>query len=540
MKISSYIYTLITLVVVSVLVLGFIAVVAIDRTNYLRTRADLAAAQVTELIDLARSGNHLSEHVAEHFIFKNRPSEEITHGLTDIKNALNKLRTATTNETSHLRYRDEVIEEAEDGIRLEKLESTFVRAKLQIDEMLQLEKEDNSAEAITRLESGFNKQTMVAFDTVVTEAIEEEDNEATGARKAADEYWTWLRRLVLIATGILFSATLMLSFALMRRINRPIWALTEGVNAFAKGRFDHRVPISAQDELGFLAKSINQMAQSLEENRAAQSNSQNELERKVEERTVDVLKKAEALDKANARLAQLNRNRTQFLADISHEVRTPLTTLRGEAELALRLKDKSIKPYRMALAKVLSVSETIGKLVDDLLFLARSESDSVRFENQSVDLAAIANTVLDDATMLAKTKNIVIRKMFDEKPGLRAEGDPTRIKQALLIAIDNAIKFSPPGKNVDFVMSTTGPMADFIIRDFGPGVAEEDLPFVFERFYRSKHEAGLPGGFGLGLSIAKWIVDKHGGAINLKCQNGRRTELKISLPLIYADGLSER
>jgi two-component system, OmpR family, sensor kinase len=534
MKIVNYIYVLLTMVAGSVLLLGFIALVAIDRTDYFHRRADLAAVQVNVLLDLARGSNHLSEHVAEHFILRDEPLDEIRHGLIDLKNSLQKLRLASEDEVSQLRSRDEVQGEQEDAVRVEKLETLLRLAEKQIDEMLQLEANGKAADATQYLNKKFNSETMRQFESQVTAAIVEERSEALKAKAAADEFLVWIRQLAILATGAWLLAAFAIGYGVIRKISWPVIALAEGANAFASGKLDHRIKITSNDELGVLAKRFNEMAEVMAASKAAQLESQAELERGIEERTADFRQKAIELDKANSQLSHVNKNRTQFLADISHEVRTPLTTLRGEAELALRSKVQSPKPYRLALQKILSVSETIGKLVDDLLFLARSETDSLRFDKQSVNLTEMSCSVLEDASILAKTKNIVIRKMFDEQLLVRIEGDPTRIRQALLIALDNAIKYSPPEKNVDFVMSASDQTADFIIRDFGPGVAPEDLPFVFERFYRSKHEAGLPGGFGLGLSIAKWIVDKHGGTISLQCQKSVQTELKISIPLIHA------
>jgi two-component system, OmpR family, sensor kinase len=531
MKIINYVYVLLMTVAMSVLLLGFIAIFAIDQTNYFRTRADLASTQERILIDLSRSANHLSEHVLEHFLFKQVPLEEIRSSQRDANVALEKLRLATADEISHLRSRDEVAVEQDDAVRLEQFETLLKAAGRQIEEMLQFEAEGKAAEAIQHLESGFKSQTMRQFESIIAVAIEEESGEALLARRAADDYWIWIRQMAILAVGFLLLVTVLLGFGFIRRLNQPIAEISEGANAFAAGNLEHQIKIRNKDELGALAGRFNEMAKALAASRAAQLEAQAELERKIEDRTADLRQKAIELDKVNSQLTHVNKNRIQFLADISHEVRTPLTTLRGEAELALRSKFRSPGPYRLAL----SISETIGKLVDDLLFLARSETDSLRFEQLSINLTDIVHSVLDDASILAKTKSVVIRKMFEEKLPVQMEGDPVRIRQALLIALDNAIKYSPPEKNVDFVMSTTHQMADFTIRDFGPGVAKEDLPYVFERFYRSKREAGLPGGFGLGLSIAKWIVDKHGGTISLQCQKGIRTELKISFPLIHAE-----
>jgi two-component system, OmpR family, sensor kinase len=535
MKISNFVLSLVGLVAVFVVALGFISVLAIDRTNYLRSRADLATEQVSVLLELARGASHLSEHAAEHFVFKKPNLAELQHGRDGVAGALEKLKDATRIEVAYLRDRDDVEGEQEDAIRIVELENLFKSAGDQLDQMLALEKQGGESEAIERLESVFNMQIMRPLDDLVQGSIAEERNEAMEARKSAEQHWTWLRNAAIIANSVFFGLVLLLGYGLLRKVGSPIAALELGANEFAAGRFQHRISITSDDELGILAKNFNVMASALEQRGATQAETQQELERQVESRTTDLQHKADELDIANERLGYLNKKRAQFLADISHEVRTPLTTLRGEAELALRLKDKSAKPYRDALTKILSVSDTIGKLVDDLLFLARSETDTLRFAVQSVDLAAIARAALDDAAVLAKVKDIRLRPVIDETASLRAEGDAVRLRQALLIALDNAIKYSPPAKSVDFSLASTGDTAEFTIRDSGPGVAKEDLPFVFERFYRGKTEQSLPGGFGLGLSIAKWIVDKHGGNINLQCPKAFQTELKISLPLFKAD-----
>jgi signal transduction histidine kinase len=225
----------------------------------------------------------------------------------------------------------------------------------------------------------------------------------------------------------------------------------------------------------------------------------------------------------------LDRLRVLFLADVSHELRTPLTVLRGEAEVTLRTRAASQEDFRDTLESVVHQAEELGRLVDDLLFLTRAEADSLRFEAAPVPLQDVITEALVEGRVLAGANGHQLVPSLPSEP-LVVIADRQRLKQTALIAIDNAIKYSDPQSPVEIELRRDGRQALISVRSRGDAIPPEDLPYVFDRFYRGRHDQ-TKGGSGLGLSIAKWIVEKHGGTIHLTSGPERLTELEIRLQL---------
>jgi len=235
-------------------------------------------------------------------------------------------------------------------------------------------------------------------------------------------------------------------------------------------------------------------------------------------------KKAQAaLEKANDRLKELDQSRSQFFADISHELRTPLTVIRGEAEVTLRGKDKPILDYKTSLERIVQLTEEVNKLVSDLLFLARSETGTIQITKMGVPLEKLLSDVQQEAVVLARKKHIMVT-LIDPSASVQIYGDPQRLKQLLLILLDNAIKYSDPNSHIQMRLNVDSQYATIEIVDQGQGIAEQDLSHIFDRFYRGHRvKDHTQPGAGLGLAIAKWITEAHGGQISFSSRSGKGT-----------------
>jgi signal transduction histidine kinase len=217
-------------------------------------------------------------------------------------------------------------------------------------------------------------------------------------------------------------------------------------------------------------------------------------------------------------------------------LRTPVTVLRGEADVTLRAQPAAPEAYRESLARISQQAEQMGRLIDDLLFLVRSEADTITFDRQRVDLQEIVADAVRDGTVLAQGKRIAVTETL---PGLPVwvSADAQRLRQAVLIAIDNAIKYSNAESAVEVSLTLRNGRAAITVTGHGGGVPPDELPYVFERFYRIRGGAKRrPDGSGLGLPIAKWITEKHDGTISLSSTPGGSTALTIELPRLDADG----
>jgi signal transduction histidine kinase len=244
-----------------------------------------------------------------------------------------------------------------------------------------------------------------------------------------------------------------------------------------------------------------------------------------------VLERTAALQQANARLQHLDRSRVRFLADISHELRTPLTVVRGEAEVSLRGTARPEQEYRETLEQIVQQAAEMSRLVEDLLFLARSESDTIGLETRPVILQEVLAEALAAGEALTGPNSVRLERRWPNEPIL-VQADPQRLKQAVVILVDNAIKYSENADVVRVAAKANGRFAEVSVIDHGPGIPGDDLPYVFERFYRGGVGRSRElGGSGLGLPIAKWIAENHGGAISVTSEPYRETEFKIRLPM---------
>jgi signal transduction histidine kinase len=227
-------------------------------------------------------------------------------------------------------------------------------------------------------------------------------------------------------------------------------------------------------------------------------------------------------------LARALQTKTDFIADASHELRTPLAVILGNAETSLANNDNSL--HETSLTAIAAEAKRMGKLVDDLLFLARSDAGTPPLEREYVPARWLISRFVKPARMLAQQRLSCLSEQIAGEGYL--EVDAERIEQAVLILIDNAARHSPPEACV--MLSSRIDGHDFVIEvaDKGPGISPEELPLVFDRFYQVRNRRARKwGGSGLGLSIARTIVAAHGGSIVAESGLGEGTRMTIRLPL---------
>lgn len=273
------------------------------------------------------------------------------------------------------------------------------------------------------------------------------------------------------------------------RTLRPVGIMTETAGAITRSRsFKERVQIGPRpDELGRLGTTLNEMLSSLEQAYQAQQ---------------------------------------RFVSDASHELRAPLTAIQANLELLRRQPDMPQPDRDEAVEEASREATRLTQLVADLLALARADA-GMPLRLQRVDLDRVVLEALAQSRHLARGQSI---KMEALEP-VQVHGDPDRLKQLLLILLDNALKYTPSNGLVSVAMRRDGNCVEVAVRDTGVGIAAEELSHVFERFYRADPARSRdPGGTGLGLPIARWIAGQHGGDVILASELGRGTTATVHLP----------
>lgn len=243
----------------------------------------------------------------------------------------------------------------------------------------------------------------------------------------------------------------------------------------------------------------------------------------------------QAFNQTLERLEKLFSTQRRFLADVSHELRTPLTVIKGNVGLLRRMGCADPE----SLDSIEQEVDRLTRLVGDLLLLAQAESGRLPLAQQPVALDDVLMDVYQQIKLLAGERITVKLTEIDQ---LQVLGDRDRLKQVMLNLASNAVQYTPAGGQVILALRRAGDRAQVVVSDTGPGIPSEEVPHIFERFYRGEksRRRGQATGFGLGLSIAYWIVRNHGGVIDVASREGGGTTFTVWLPLLEAENPSQQ
>jgi signal transduction histidine kinase len=237
---------------------------------------------------------------------------------------------------------------------------------------------------------------------------------------------------------------------------------------------------------------------------------------------------ADTFDAMLARLDAAFAAQRQFVADASHELRNPLAIIRTNVDVALADPRADPEDLRHTIAVVKRASDRMARLVDDLLALARRQEPTL--EHEPVDLGAAVAEASDDFVVPAAARNIVLDRAIAR--GVTVTGDRDALKRAVANLLENAVRLAPEGSRIRLATGSEGDRAWVAVADEGPGIAPEDQPHVFDRFWRAdKARSRADGGTGLGLAIVRQIAESHGGRVRLQSKVGVGSSFVIWLPV---------
>ncbi len=521
MSIQTRIHLLQVIIGLAIIAAASVAFFDLRTSLYYLNRTQLARQQLAATSQLAISANRYSEQIAELLLIGEPERPDFDSARMQVREAFRVLRETTIAEAASTI--DPQDREPEELLRVDQMRALFGEIDRAVERVLLLDQIGQSDEAVSLFRSEIENRLDADFARLIETGLEDERQEVRQIEADLTRISEVLTIVTLVVAIALLCIVVIAGVLFARSLQRPIKALTDGALAIERGDFDHRIELRGRDELALLSMRFNHMARQLGLQRSMLVGQHEELERQVAERT-------EQLGEANRRLMATDQQRLSLLTDVSHELRTPLTALRGGAEVALRGASKPEAAYREALSTVVAQSADLSRLVEDFLFLARSEADEIGFDFRPVNLKDLVRKAVREAGILGRERNIRIEIDADTQD-VSIRGDPRRLHQVFLIVLDNAVKYADPNTVVAVELRADGQTAALSFRDKGPGVAADDVEQVFERFFRGVNARDKwAGGAGLGLPIARWIVEKHGGTIELSSIVGEGTELLLHFP----------
>jgi signal transduction histidine kinase len=296
-------------------------------------------------------------------------------------------------------------------------------------------------------------------------------------------------RILVTITLVAGLCAMLLIVGVSFRALAPVEVLTAAARRMEAGDLSQRVEVSSHDEIGDLAHAFNSMADGL------------------------------------TRLEELRR---QMVTDVAHELRTPLSNIRGYLEA---LQDGVVEPDEGVINSIYEEAMLLNRLVDDLQELSLAEAGQLGLERRPTALVDVVDGAIEAASPQAAGEDLALSVVVPEGLPL-VDIDPQRIGQVLRNLLCNAMTHTPPGGEIAITAHTRGRWVAVCVRDTGVGIAEEDLPYIFDRFYRAdRSRARATGGAGLGLGIVKQLVEAHGGRIEVESVVGRGTQFTFTIPM---------
>jgi heavy metal sensor kinase len=308
--------------------------------------------------------------------------------------------------------------------------------------------------------------------------------------KQIDQALAGLVHTIIIAIPLALALAAGGGIFLARRALKPVDKIAQTAQEIEESDLSRRINVNTKDELGRLAATLNAMI---------------------------------------GRLEKAFQRQKQFTSDASHELRTPLAVIEAESTLALQ-KERPSSDYRQSLEIISQESSQMSSLIDQLLTLARADAGKEQWNFTEVNLGKLISNLSTDVEVLCQEKGLSFQ--LGQTQDLVVKGDETRLRELFMNLLDNAIRYTPTPGTISISLRREGQMAVVAITDTGVGIPAEDIPFIFERFYRvDKSRSRAEGGSGLGLAICRHIAEAHGGKIEVESQVGVGSTFSVWLPL---------
>lgn len=476
----------------------------LQRSAHYLERANHSYGQLSKVSEIeSKINQYLLLEIANSVNFQNRDKLiEVTPQI--ITQQLGDLQESIENEREFVQKTgvdDDIEAEVDTAI---KIASVFIRMHLASTHENKKRNSLDSANAVRSfftnvVEGNDKKLSQVVRDIVKDEQkeVEEVKAEIVGLTKAI----TYTAGALALFTTI---GVIALGIFLSRLIVGPVQILATGADKVGAGELSYRIELPREDEFGLVANRFNKMAGQLENQQNLLRSANERLESAVVERTKE-------LEDTNSRLRQIDETRRKFFSNVSHELRTPVTVLLGEAEVSLRSSRATLEDLKKAMGRIVANGGFLRRRLNDLLNLARSDDGEIKLDLKEVVLNEIVEEAVANAEAYARANDVEL-EFTAPSDDLVAKLDESWFRQGILVLIDNAVKFSKPNDTIIINIEEKTDKALIQVIDQGPGIEEEALDHLFERYYQAK-EGQKREGTGLGLAIAHWIITGHNGSI---------------------------
>ena len=426
---------------------------------------------------------------------------------------------------------EDVIEQAS-RLKVENLRDREVRARIATQSRAVLDRFRDAKSLVARVDSVWQLQgsqaalgevsriiaPIHALESTLEQEIRDGDIKLVQAVRHARELNQLAVTVSIICLVLAVIFLIAVQWLLQARLRPGLAQLERGAQAIGAGQLYHRIGLRGADELAALGRAFDWMAAEIEGRQEQLQSVQRGLEQAVSDRTSE-------LEAANFKLSEADKRRRVFFADVSHQLRTPLTIIRGEAQVALRTADGPAFDAGEAFEHILAQTDHLSRMVSDLLLIARAEAGGLPLDLRQHDLSAMVTRVAADFENLASEGGGSITA--DAEPGVMAMVDADRLHRALTALIENSLQHCQRGVNIRLETAVGDGAAVIAVCDDGPGIHPDDTVRFFDRFccgdLRSK-------GSGLGLSIVSAVAEAHGGRARLEPRSGGGIRAVIELP----------
>lgn len=494
-------------------------------SKYHIEKGRIANILLSEFIDLGGNKQRLKVWLAQYLLTDTAQIEEKVELQEKMQKTLLRL--------NHYLQQDKIIsQDRNDNItvldeqtaRLKTLEANILSLRSELDLIsLSNRKEGKYGEIWTFMIQVFDNLEGRDLKRLINDAIEIQRTRANLAESSAARSILFFKNMVYLLTTLTLITALMLTYLILKSLKKPLEQLVLATNAMTMGELDHRIQEIDNSEFGLLAKQFNTMADEIEKSRQQDKSERIYIEKQVEQRTLE-------LQSALSELEKSEQQRKSFLTSVGHELKTPATVIMGEAEVTLRGSIKKPEVYIETLKNILLTCKQLSLRIEDLLVLAKDEDEvfsimETRYNGQDLDKNI---KIMTEVYHQSSEYRFVLDLGLNDQIELNL--DMKRIQQLLVIIIDNAIRYSPEKSPISIQTSYDDLYIHLNVTNTAYFINEINYDKLFQKYHRDEKAKLLrPDGLGVGLYIAKIILDAHGGKIKAVKQEDMHFSLQVSL-----------